>query len=788
MLDLDAVLLLGAALTIAPLLTRAPAAVLAVAIVAVLVARRRGLGAVLVALGLLTGAWRAERTCAAHAERVAELAKILPRPARCTGRGTVSESPVLVRGVGRLVVDFTSLACEGAEAPPLRAVVYEEESEGLARGDEVTLTTTLAPLERFADVELGPSALRRARARVTRSGGALDLRRVAKGHGLLAAIDRARTRVRRRIQATFPPDTAPLARALVLGETDLDPRDDAAFRTSGLSHLLAVSGMHLVLVVLGFVRVLAALLARITQLAARFDTGRGAAALGVMGSWVYADFAGGSGSALRAAWMLTFLLAARVLGRRSDASRCFGLSLVAMTLVDPLVVADLSFVLSAAATLGLLVLARPLTRGLLACVPGALRFLAESVATTTAATVPCAPVLLCFAPTVPLGSVVANLLAVPLGESAALPVCILHALLAPWPHAEAGAARVASGALTLVRGIARFFADLRMLSLPVPPPSAFELAILACGALLVGALRGRARAVVLLGSLLALSATEVQVRREARPLGELRVTFLDVGQGDAALVDLPDGGAVLLDAGGLVGSPVDVGERVIGPVLRARRRTRLAAAILSHPHPDHFGGFGAGLSGAHVDELWDTGQGAREGVSGGYARLLDHARDDGALVLGPEALCGAPRTLGGARFEVLAPCPAASPDRGPNDNSLVVRVTFGARSFLFVGDAEHEEEADLLRLPLGALRADVLKVGHHGSRTSSSPAFVAAVAPSEAVISAGVRNRFGHPTAETLDTLAAAGVRVHRTDREGEILARTDGRALSITAPAADDL
>jgi competence protein ComEC len=147
----------------------------------------------------------------------------------------------------------------------------------------------------------------------------------------------------------------------------------------------------------------------------------------------------------------------------------------------------------------------------------------------------------------------------------------------------------------------------------------------------------------------------------------------------------------------------------------------------------------------------------------------------------PFVLCGS-LAIGRARVYVLPPCPAFCSYRGPNDNSLVLRITLGERSLLFVGDAEEEEERLLLALAHDRLRADVLKVGHHGSRTSSSPAFLAAVAPREAVVSAGCRNRFGHPHPSTLATLAAAGARVWRTDRDGAVVVTTDGRSLEVRA------
>lgn len=134
-------------------------------------------------------------------------------------------------------------------------------------------------------------------------------------------------------------------------------------------------------------------------------------------------------------------------------------------------------------------------------------------------------------------------------------------------------------------------------------------------------------------------------------------------------------------------------------------------------------------------------------------------------------------------IEVLAPCPGYGPDASANDSSLVLRISFGRRAVLLVGDAEHEEERELLGRAAGSLRADLLKVGHHGSRTSSGPAFLAAVRPGLAAISAGVRNRFGHPHPIALGALAAQGIPVVRTDRGGEIVWETDGDVVRVTRP-----
>jgi competence protein ComEC len=138
---------------------------------------------------------------------------------------------------------------------------------------------------------------------------------------------------------------------------------------------------------------------------------------------------------------------------------------------------------------------------------------------------------------------------------------------------------------------------------------------------------------------------------------------------------------------------------------------------------------------------------------------------------------------GGATIEVLAPCPGYAPDAGANDNSLVLRLSYGKRAALLVGDAEHDEERTLAARFGRGLRADFLKVGHHGSRTSSSPALLAAVRPGVAAISAGVRNRFGHPHPRTLAALRERGIEALRTDRGGAIVWETDGEEVRVRRP-----
>jgi competence protein ComEC len=236
---------------------------------------------------------------------------------------------------------------------------------------------------------------------------------------------------------------------------------------------------------------------------------------------------------------------------------------------------------------------------------------------------------------------------------------------------------------------------------------------------------------------------------------------------------------MLVDAGGVMAG-ADPGERVVVPSLRARRRARLDVGVLSHPHPDHFGGLLAVVRSVEIGEIWDTGHSSASGAGPVYAEFRREAAARGIPIISPRELCGAPRNFGPARVTVLAPCPGPHPGYSANDNSFVMKVTYGERSLLLMGDAEHDAEAELVRRHPDELAADVLKTGHHGSRTSTTPELLAHVKPSLATVSCGIRNRFGHPTAVVSERLARAGTVMLRSDRDGAIRIRTDGHALAV--------
>jgi competence protein ComEC len=590
---------------------------------------------------------------------------------------------------------------------------------------------------------------------------------VMRAPGLLRRASTAiRSHVHRALERTLAEPTEGIVLALVLGdERDVDETAADQVRGAGLTHVLAVSGMHVTIVVGLLLFVLLRVL-RVRWIAARVDPVRLAHGLAAPLALAYAELAGGSPSAYRAAVTACIAWGLRAAGRRPDPLATTALAILVFAPLDPQAAMRPAFLLSIAATVAILELPGEAT--LEALVRGSLR--------ATLATAPL--VWWCF-DGVPLVGILANVVMLPVVAAILLPLATIHALLASIAPALSD---VTGAPLDLVTrgfvGACEAFSRLAI-GRTLPPGDVLEgvlVSALAMTWLSRWSLRARVLATAVLIALL--GAAEARLRYVEQPIGELRITFLDVGQGDSALVDLPDGSLIVVDAGGAVFGGRDPGEHALVPILRARRRDVIDTLVVTHPHPDHYGGVAATAARLAIREVWDSGQAGEEDPDGAWATWLATLGPD-VPIRGPGSLCGHPITRGGASIEVLWPCPAFDTGWDPNDNSLVLRIRFGDRTFLLLGDAEAHEESELVRLGLVG-PVDVLKVGHHGSRTSSTDALLAATRPRLAVVSAGVGNRFGHPHAEVIARLTERGARVLRTDRDGGVIVRTDGRSLEV--------
>lgn len=268
----------------------------------------------------------------------------------------------------------------------------------------------------------------------------------------------------------------------------------------------------------------------------------------------------------------------------------------------------------------------------------------------------------------------------------------------------------------------------------------------------------------------------------------LEATVLDVGQGDSIFVAFPDGRTLLVDGGGSALAPLerlsgrpefDLGEQVVAPYLWSRGLKRLDAVALTHPDRDHVGGLYSVLKDFPVAELWI----GREMPVPALRELEEEARRFGVRIVHQQR--GSRFAWRGVNGEFLWPSEQPSTQKPSNNDSLVLRLEFAGVRYLLPGDIERPTERELLARG-GDLRADFLKVAHHGSRTSTTPAFLAAVAPRIAAISDGVENPYGHPSAAVLDAFRGQGVRLLRTDQDGAVTVSTDGRSITLRTYAQD--
>jgi len=319
------------------------------------------------------------------------------------------------------------------------------------------------------------------------------------------------------------------------------------------------------------------------------------------------------------------------------------------------------------------------------------------------------------------------------------------------------------------------FGDFRIPA-PLLWQSAVFCALLAAAVMLARGAHWQRRAAwaaLLLASLAAVAPRPVQHPRDA-----LLVEAIDVGQGDSLLLITPDGKTLLVDGGGFGGGPhqapqdFDIGEEVVSEALWSRGIRHLDAVALTHAHSDHMGGLPAVLRNFHPAELW-VGNNPRFGA---YNALLDEAA--GLHVRVRSFRAGDALPFGATQIAVLAPFREYQPGPEPgNNDSLVLHVAYGATSVLLEGDAEAPVEHAMLAEP--GLESTLLKVGHHGSLTSTRPQFLARVAPRWAVISCGLHNRYGHPRPEILHELENAGVRTWSTDINGAVCFELNGRSVS---------
>jgi competence protein ComEC len=616
-------------------------------------------------------------------------------------------------------------------------------------------------------------------------------------------------------------DDAIMLAAMVTGDrTYLTHSLRVGFERTGSFHMLVVSGFHLAIVagcLFWFAKKL-----RLPRVPATFVT--------ILASFGYALFTGFATPVQRSLWMVTLYLLGRLVYRERSPLNTIGFASLCLLAVSPRSLFESSLQMTLLAVVSIAGVAAPLlqaaihpyltaTRDLsLIAIDGKLpplqaqfrvtlrmiaarlqnagnRLLAwrvfpwgvrcllrvgELLVVSCVVELAMALPMAIYFHRITVFALPVNLFILPL-LAVLMPAALVTLLaLLMWPTAApvpaAAVALVLHGGVGLVHLFGSFsWGDFRIPAPLLIQPAAFCV-LLAAAIVLArgGRWQRRAAWVALTGAALA----AVAPRAVQHPANALLVEAIDVGQGDSLLLITPDGKTLLVDGGGFGGGPhqapqdFDIGEEVVSEALWARGIRRLDAVALSHAHSDHMGGLPAVVRNFHPAELW-VGNNPRGGA---YDALLEEAAGLHARVRTMRA--GDAFPLGSTQVRVLAPLPGYQPKSEPgNNDSLVLHVAYGATSALLEGDAEAPIEQAMLAEP--GLQSTLLKVGHHGSTTSTQPEFLARVAPQWAVISCGLRNRFHHPRQEVLEELQAAHVRTYRTDINGASCFRLDGK----TAP-----
>lgn len=675
---------------------------------------------------------------------------------------------------------------------------------------------------------------------VNDAAGIIILRREI-GNPLRIRLERFRELIRKTILDTAPDTEGRIIQAMILGDQKEIPKEVMEkFNRTGTTHIIAISGFNIGIVAIFSLFVVRLFLKSSVYLLQRWNMVMISTLFSILIVILYTFIAGSGISVIRASVMVVIFMAAILINRERDLYNTLALAAFFILIVSPYSLFDISFQLSFVAVASLLFLTPRLAtllppplasdsigptrkKWLLSHLKKALRTISLFFFVSLSATLGTLPLILFYFNRLSLVTLAANLIVVPILGVIAIPFCLLIVIAVPIsPWLADITIQISALLVRISLSLIERLASLTWSSVFVSTPTLLEIAafylLMISAGFWLEQLRNREITAktrktmflykvipVMLILFFIVDGTWIYLKGLQK--GKLSLTAVDVGQGSAILVRLPGGRRMLVDGGGFFDDTFDIGKYVLAPFLWHERISRIDIVVLTHPHPDHLQGLLFVLENFHVGEVWTNGERSDSPL---YLSFLQIIRDRGIVmramsdmtpemnvsgvsvrILNPRGTSTAHRTMdssltrantemGEAGGLSIPPVPVkkrSNVSDEVNERSLVMKLSFGRRTFLLPGDITEISETRLLHSAFD-LKSDVIFVPHHGGSHSSTFPFLEKVRPQMAVISCGFDNVFRFPHPETLRRFELLGTRIYRTDRNGAVTIVTNGNDL----------
>jgi len=748
-----------------------------------------------------------------------------------TVEGIIVESPLLFPEKTDLIISAHHLTDSKGDYFPVhgKIMLSFRGTKSFDYGDVVRVRTRLRKVRNFQNPGgFNYERYLRFQGILLRGSVADDSRIIIirKGYGnpVRQKLEGFRATIRTFIDMNAPAPEKEIIKACILGDQQQIPRElRDSFSKTGISHIIAISGFNMGLIAFFSIYPARWIIRRFPYLLLRFDLYKLSVLFAMPPVIIYTFIAGAGMSVLRATLMILAFMAALLISKTRDLFNTLAMAALIILIVYAPALFDVSFQLSFAAVLAILIITPRLTAIIPKPAPmirlslpdisrHAMYAAALFVIVSLSAMVGTMPLIAFYFNRLSVVALFANIIIVPILGILAIPVSMATIFFLPFSSLVSSFFLDIAGTLVMISlALNNYFASLPWAAFYLTTPSLPE--ILVFYALLYGLIKVsdhlfdynsslnslnmnstenksvlfRLRSCptwiyyLLAGSALFFSLDMIHLHKKNSARDDFSATAIDVGQGSSIFVRFPGNQTMLIDGGGFLNSTFDVGKYIVAPYLWHERLNSIDIVVLTHPHPDHLNGLPFILENFPVREVWTNGETA---ASEEYLRFMDAIRKKG-LVPRRISASDKPIMIAGVRIEYLNPPAMTTREEGEatytetNDASLAMRMSYHDVSFFFPGDISAVTE-ERLASGIGNLRCQLLFVPHHGGRTSSSESFLKLLRPQAAIISVGADNIFRLPHPDVLERLHKHGAITYRTDMHGAVTASTDGLGVSI--------